>query len=309
MKIRHITNLILIITGLLIVTIISNWMGKQAYSWLPPQAAAESHLIDELISFLVTLGAFIFFGVTGTLLYSITFHRAKREDISDGPPIEGNIALEVIWTVIPIMLVLWIANYSYQIYEQMGIQGPSTLVHIHNPLGMESAYAAADVNPEASEIPETPETINVLAKQWAWVFHYPEKNITSTELHLPSDRRVNLVLESADVLHGFYVPAFRLKQDVVPGHKIDFEFTPIRPGKYRLTDSQYSGTYFSTMTAKVIVESPSEYQKWLAKAATAKLTPAPNQAAAEYAQTVHQSVRTGWTTVKPAAPPLVNYSG
>ena len=144
----------------------------------------------------------------------------------------------------------------------MGIQGRSEIVHLHNPLGMESAYAEPKDAP-ANALAEPVEKIDVLAKQWAWVFHYPERDITSTELHLLSDRRIRLALKSQDVLHGFYIPAFRLKQDIIPNHAIDFEFTPIRPGKYRLTDSQYSGTYFATMQANVVVESPEDYQQWL----------------------------------------------
>ncbi|MEH2378523.1 MAG: cytochrome c oxidase subunit II [Nostoc sp.] len=304
MKIQKILNILTLLTGAIAVTTISLWIGKQAYSWLPPQAAAESQLIDDLISFLVTLGAFIFLGVTSTLMYSVIFHRAVKDDFTDGPPIEGNITLEVVWTAIPILLVFWIAGYSYQVYEQMGIQGPSELVHLHNPLRMESAHAEP-----VNALAEPVEKIDVLAKQWAWVFHYPEKDVTSTELHLPSDRRVRLALRSQDVLHGFYIPAFRLKQDIIPNHAIDFEFTPIRPGQYRLTDSQYSGTYFATMQANVIVESPEDYQQWLAQAATQKPSPANNQAASEYTQTSNQSVKTGWVTVPPAAPPLVNSPG
>ncbi len=305
MKLQKTLNILTLITGAIAVTVISLWVGKQAYTWLPPQAAAESVLIDDLISFLVTLGAFIFLGVTSTLMYSIIFHRAVKGDLSDGPAIEGNLTLEVVWTAIPILLVIWIAGYSYQIYEKMGIQGPMELVHLHNPMGMESAYAAP--MEEAGAFPV--ENIDVVAKQWAWVFHYPERDVTSSELHLPSDRRVRLNLKSEDVLHGFYVPAFRLKQDIIPNHNIDFEFTPIRPGKYQLTDSQYSGTYFATMHADVVVESPEDYHQWLAQAATQKLTPAKNQAAYEYAQASSQSVKTGWTTVAPGSAPLVNYPG
>ncbi|WP_341530711.1 cytochrome c oxidase subunit II [Nostoc sp. UHCC 0302] len=305
MKIQKILNILTLLTGAIAVTATSLWIGKQAYSWLPPQAAAESRLVDDLISFLVTLGAFIFLGVTSTLMYSVLFHRAEKDDYSDGPAIEGNITLEVVWTAIPILLVFWIAGYSYQTYEQMGIQGPMEIVHLHNPMGMESAYAAPKDAP-ISALAEPVEKIDVVAKQWAWVFHYPEKDITSTELHLPSDRRVRLALKSEDVLHGFYIPAFRLKQDIIPNHAIDFEFTPVRSGEYRLTDSQYSGTYFATMQANVIVESPEAYHQWLAQAATHKPSVAKNQAASEYAAASNQSVKTGWATVAPAAPPLVN---
>lgn len=301
MKIQKILNILTVLTGAIAVTITSLWIGKQAYFWLPPQAAAESQLIDDLISFLVTLGAFIFLGVTSTLMYSVIFHRAVKDDFTDGPAIHGNVTLEVVWTAIPILLVFWIAGYSYQVYEQMGIQGPAELVHLHNPLAMESVPANA--------LAEPVEKIDVLAKQWAWVFHYPERDVTSTELHLPSDRRIRLALKSQDVLHGFYIPAFRLKQDIIPNQSIDFEFTPIRPGQYRLTDSQYSGTYFATMQANVVVESPKDYQQWLAQAATQKPSPAKNQAASEYAQTSKQSIKTGWVTVPPAAPTLVNSPG
>jgi cytochrome c oxidase subunit II len=308
MKLQKTFNIFTLITGAIAITVMSFWIGKLAYTWLPPQAAAESVLIDDLISFLVTLGAFIFLGVTSVLMYSIIFHRAVKGDLSDGPAIEGNLTLEVVWTAIPILLVFWIAAYSYQVYEKMGIQGPMELVHLHNPIGMESAYAApkdGQVNAVAAPV----ENIDVVAKQWAWVFHYPERNVTSTELHLPSDRRIHLALKSEDVLHGFYIPAFRLKQDIIPNHNIDFEFTPIRPGKYQLTDSQYSGTYFATMHADVVVESPEDYHQWLAQAATHKLAPAENQAASEYAQAASQSVKTGWTTVAPGSAPLVNYPG
>jgi cytochrome c oxidase subunit 2 len=307
MKIRHFLNFLTIVTGAVAVTLTSLWIGKQSYSWLPPQGAAESHLIDDLFSFLVTLGSLIFLGVTATLFYSICFHRAKATDLGDGPHIEGNITLEVVWTAIPIMLVLWIAGYSYQVYEQMGIQGPSHQIHLHNPIKMKSASATIDKPPVA--VFENIEHIDVSAKQWAWVFHYPESNVTSTELHLPQNSRVRLNLHSEDVLHGFYIPAFRLKQDIIPGNDLDFEFTPIRPGAYDLTDSQYSGTYFATMRAKVIVESLSQYQQWLSKAASQELTPATNQAASEYAQKLENGINSGWKTVEPATPPLVNFSG
>ncbi len=297
MKIR---NIVIIIIGAIALGGISFWIGQQAYSWLPPEAAAESRLVDNLISFLVTLGSFIFLGVTSTVIYSLIFHRAQKDDLSDGPPIEGNITLEVVWTAIPVLLVLWIAGYSYQIYEQMGIRGPMEAMHM--PKVVESAYAAPQ------NTTDTPvENIDVVAKQWAWVFYYPEKNITSTELHLPADHRVHLALASADVLHGFYIPAFRVKQDIIPNETLDFEFTPIQEGKYLLTDSQYSGTYFATMQADVVVESADDFHNWLAKVATNKPTPANNQAASEYAQALNQPVKTGWATVAPANPPMVNY--
>lgn len=302
MKIR---SFLLLTVFLVVLTGVSLWMGKQAYSWFPPQAAAESHLIDELFSFLVVLGTFIFCGVVGMLLYSVAFYRVPAGDTSDGPPIEGNITLEVVWTAIPILLVVWIATYSYQIYEQMAIRGPMEVVHLHIPEMMKTAYA--DTNSDA--IAEPKEKISVIAKQWAWEFHYPYKNVTSTELHLPANQRVQLALTSEDVLHGFYIPAFRLKQDIIPKRTIDFEFTPTREGTYRLMDSQFSGAYFATMDTKVVVQSPDDYKHWLNKAASQKPTPAKNQAVWEYTQAQQKSAKNGWPTVVPAAPPVVNFSG
>ena len=296
-------RILILIASAIALTVTSLWVGQQAYSWLPPQGAAESVLIDNLISFLVTLGAFIFLGVTGVVVYSLIFHRAAPDDTSDGPPIEGNLTLEIVWTVIPVMLVFWIAGYSYQIYQQMGVQGSDELMKLQVP-GIESAYAATIEYPN-----QTVTDIDVTAKQWAWIFHYPERNVTSTELHLPANQHVRLALQSEDVIHGFYIPGFRLKQDIIPNTTIDFEFTPVREGKYRLTDSQYSGTYFATMEANVIVESPEEYHKWLKAAARTQLSPAKNQSALEYAQASESGFPNGWATVAPAQPPLVNYSG
>ncbi|MBL1177321.1 cytochrome c oxidase subunit II [Pantanalinema sp. GBBB05] len=275
------------------------WMGQQSYGWLPPQAATEAKLIDDLFSFLVALGTFIFLGVTGFIAYSLVFHRAPRYDLSDGPAIEGNVTLEVIWTALPILLVFLIAGYSYQTYEQMAIRGPMEVVHLHMP-GMESAYAADATS-------EPVEAIEVHAKQWAWSFRYPEQNVTSTELHLPVNHRIRLAMQSEDVIHGFFVPAFRLKQDIIPKRTIEFEFTPVREGKYRLSDSQFSGTYFATMQTNVVVESPQAYQQWLTQTAAYPTTPASNPAYAEYTQQIQQpGFKTGWATVKPATPPLVN---
>ncbi len=294
MKIR--TVLILTVAAVVLAAI-SFWIGQQAYGWMPPQASAESVLVDNLFSFLVTIGAFIFLGVFSALTYSILFQRAGKYDTSDGPPVEGNITLEVVWTAIPFVLVLWIAAYSFRIYDQMAILGPMEHVHM-------APATAASPSQEAADKP-----IEVLARQWVWEFHYPEQNISSTELHLPSNQRATLLLKSEDVIHGFFIPAFRVKQDVIPGQEITFEFTPIREGKYRLRDSQYSGTYFAAMQADVVVESPEAHQQWLAQAAAQAPMVAYNEAFEDYSKATEKGSGSGWKTVPPASPPLVNYSG
>ncbi|GBO56579.1 cytochrome c oxidase polypeptide II [Pseudanabaena sp. lw0831] len=296
---------VLILGGIAIaIALISLWMGQAAYTWFPPQASAESILVDNLFSFLVTLGTFIFLGVVGTLTYSVLFQRSEKYDFSDGPHIEGNVKLEIIWTAIPFALVIWIAAYSYQIYDQMSILGP--MEHAHHGHIMAATDAASINRDETATI----EKIDVFARQWSWEFVYGKGtsiDVSSTELHLPNNRRIKLVLHSEDVLHGLYIPAFRVKQDVIPGRVIDFEFTPIREGKYRLRDSQYSGTYFAAMQTDVVVQSPEEYQQWLAEASRAVLTPAYNRASNEYAIRSLKGNQ-NWATVVPAAPPVVNYS-
>jgi cytochrome c oxidase subunit 2 len=116
-----------------------------------------------------------------------------------------------------------------------------------------------------------------------------------------------LKLKSKDVLHGLYIPAFRVKQDIVPNKTTDFEFTPIKEGKYRLRDSQFSGTYFATMQTDVVVESPEAYQNWLFEAARREPSPANNVAASEYIQETEKTFQSGWPTIIPAEPPVVNY--
>lgn len=293
------TKIITISLSALALAGISIWMGQVSYSWFPPQASAEAILIDNLFSLLTAIGTFIFLGVTAAIIYNIIVHRAGRYDNSDGPPIEGNVTLEVIWTAIPLLIVFGIATFSYQTYDKMDLHGPTEIAHL--PQVMESAYADKGLTNE----PMT--NVEVDSKQWAWVFRYPEKNITSTELHLPVDRRVHLTMRSQDVIHGFYIPAFRVKQDIIPPKTVEFEFTPIREGTYRLRDSQYSGTYFAAMQTDVVVESPEDYHNWLNQSAKQTPTPAPNQAASEYAQREQKNAIAAWATVVPAPPPMVNY--
>jgi cytochrome c oxidase subunit 2 len=125
----------------ILVTFASFWMAKQSYSWFPPEAAAEAKLQDDLFSLFTGLGTFIYLGVIGPFLYSLVFHRASKYDMSDGPPIEGNTWLEIVWTAVPLVLVLTLSFVSYRTYEKMAVRGPMELVHLHMPQMMQSAYA------------------------------------------------------------------------------------------------------------------------------------------------------------------------
>lgn len=298
------------IVGLSALTIanfaISFWMGQQAYGWLPPQASSEAVLVDKLFSFMTAVGTFIFIGVTGTLLYSMIYQRAAKYDPTDGPPIEGNTKLEIVWTAVPIMLIIWIGTVSFQTYDQM------SLLESFAPTAMETVGTVpldpkekvpGDLAPDQNKPP-----IEVHSRQWSWEFRYPDQNVSSTELHIPVNQRARFKLTSDDVLHGFYVPAFRVKQDIIPGREIDFSFTPIRAGRYRLRDSAYSGTYFADNQTNVVVESEEEYQRWLSAAAATEPSAAENVAAEAFNRAAESSISLGWATVKPAPAPIVNYT-
>lgn len=292
-------NLALLAIFVGVIILASHILGQQAYHWLPLAAAKEAEPVGHLFSFLVKLGAIVFLGVLGMLVYSILFYRAASSDTSDAPAIRGNLKLEITWTVIPILLVIWIASYSYNIYQRMNTLGGLPLVHLH--LLQAPAYAetgSSDMQPF--------EQIEVIAKQWSWLFRYPSQNVTSTELHLPVNQRVHLMLQSEDVVHGFFVPNFRIKQDIVPNRVIELKFTPNRIGQYQLHDSQFSGTYFALMEANVYVDSPESYNQWLAQAATRPPVPAVNPAMSEHTQPSGIPLRSNWRTVPPAQPPVVN---
>ncbi|MBD2026676.1 cytochrome c oxidase subunit II [Leptolyngbya sp. FACHB-711] len=305
----------------ILVILFSFWMAKQSYSWLPPEASAESKLTDDLFSLFTGLGTAVYFGTMGPFLYSLIFHRAGKYDMEDGPHIEGNNILEITWTATPLLIVLMLAAISYRTYEKMAIGGPMELVHLHVPQVVEPAYAEPFDSTPQQQIQEAVETepienIEVTARQWSWTFYYPKEKVTSTELHLPVDRRAKFTLRSEDVLHGFYIPAFRVGQYVVPNQEIEYELTPIKTGTYRLRDSMHSGTYFASNQADVVVQPLDEYERWLADAAAQTPSSAFNQAVYEYSQsnepgagnTKDKVAIRGWETIPPAPPPVVNFS-
>jgi cytochrome c oxidase subunit 2 len=283
--------------GLLVL--ISVWMAGQAYHWLPVQASNAAPLVDGLFSFETGLGTFVFLGVMSVITWVVLMHRAEKYDISDAEPIEGNTKLEVIWTLIPLAIVMGIAIYAMRINHQLGILGPMEHIHSHNVIEAQGGYPG-------DQLPS--ESIEVIARQWSWEFRYPGAKVSSTELHLPVDKSVTFRLTSDDVIHGFYIPAFRLKQDVIPGKAINFTLTPTREGRYRLRDSQFSGTWFATNQADVVVETDEAYQSWLNQGASQPLQDGLSDAVGEYRER-QKLTKPGWATVQPAPAPQVNVPG
>jgi cytochrome c oxidase subunit 2 len=241
----------------------------------------------------------VFVGVVSVMLWVMLFNRAEKYDDTDAVPIEGNTRLEVIWTAVPFVLVMAIAFYTIQATSELGVLGP--MEHIH-PRDQQEELGGFP----GDRLPT--EQVEVIARQWSWEFRYPASDVSSTELHLAVNQPLTFRLVSEDVLHGFYIPAFRIKQDVIPGRAINLNITPTREGVYRLRDSQFSGTWFAANQSNVVVESEEAHRAWLEQAARSPLQPGLTLAVSEYA-TRQARPNPGWATVPPAPPPQVNVPG
>jgi len=288
--------------------LISVWMARVSHQWLPVQASAAAPYVDDLFGLETGIGTFIFLGCAAVMAWTLLFNRAPKYDMEDGDPIEGNLRLEIAWTIAPLVIVMLIAAHAIQVSDTLATLGPKQRVaggaqalQVAESGVMLPAAAATSAPIEDDYGP-----IEVIARQWSWEFVYPG-GVHSTELHLPVDRRVRFKLVSLDVLHGFYIPAFRLKQDLIPGSVLDYSLVPTREGRYRLRDSMFSGGYFAANQTDVVVESPERFRTWLAGAARQPLRPGFNAATDLYRSRIEKGDR-GWATVVPAPPPLVNVS-
>ena len=291
------SNLILfLILALGLDILISLLMGYWSYSWLPLQASEAAHYVDNLFAFETTIGTFIFLGCTGTMAWILIFNRAPKYDESNGEPLEGNIKLEIIWTIIPLILVLAISTYSTKINYKL------------NNLGSKIKYDVGKEIPRSTDKEEFEYgPIDVISRQWNWEFIYPN-GIHSSELHLPFNKRINFRLITEDVIHSFYVPAFRLKQDIIPGSVITYSLTPTRKGVFRLRDAMFSGAYFSQNQTNVIVESEEVFKEWKEETVKKELQNGLNPAGRLYDKRLKNGNR-GWATVEPAPAPKVQDKG
>jgi len=291
--------LVVVLVATLLDALASVQIARMSLSWLPIPASTAAPYVDGLFQVEVGIGAFIFLGCVGFILWAVIFNRAEKYDETDGLPIEGNTKLEITWTVIPFVIVMVLAYQAIHVSETLSALGPKAKYDVEGGLGAETKER---VDPIKAYGP-----IQVIARQWNWEFVYPN-GVRSSELHLPIDQRANFQLSSEDVIHGFYVPAFRLKQDIIPGSVISYSITPTREGRYRLRDSHFSGAYFSQNQTAVVVQSSDAFDNWLAQAARQPLVQGLSQATALYADRLAKGDK-GWATVKPAPPPMVNDPG
>ena len=252
--------LILIIS---LVFAISFWIGFNV-NLLPDEASINAPIYDELFKILFIIGLIIFIGMTIAVIYSLFKFRKRNDQIGDGIALEGNLSLEIVWTIIPSIIVLLIGLYSYNIYDRMG--GMKELNHNHEMMSSNTEKIWAGISQTSdNEIAINNLSIEVSAMQFAFLFNYPKGNFISGELHVPVDQKVSMKMESKDVIHAFWVPEFRIKQDIIPGQPTILNFTPTKVGKYPIICAELCGPYHGGMRASIIVEEESDYNEWFNK--------------------------------------------
>ena len=245
------------------------WIG-QTINLLPIDASINAPIYDELFKVLFTIGIILFVGITGLLIFSLIRFRRRSDQIGDGVAIEGNLPLEIFWTAVPAIVVLFVGLYSYDIYDRMG--GMVPLAHDHmGGMQEERIWGGISSGSVGSEMVPDVLPIEVTAMQFAFLFHYPDGDITAVELHVPADRPITLRMESKDVIHAFWVPEFRLKQDIIPGQPTQLSFTATRPGRYPIVCAELCGPYHGGMRSTVVVDEADEWQTWFSS--NAKPTP------------------------------------
>jgi cytochrome c oxidase subunit II len=222
--------------------------------WLPEQASREGERIDFVFWFVTAICIAIFSVVASLSIYSLLKFRAKPDDDSDGPPIHGHTGIEITWTVIPLILVL--------------------------AMIVVSSVALAQNDRE----PRNAMRVEILGQQFAWIVAYPppaatedmdgfvcfnrgsgvvdERCKSSPNLVLPLDRPARLYLTAREVIHSFWVPEFRQKQDAVPGLTTEITVTPTKAGTFRFICTELCGAGHALMRTRAIVMSPSEFQEW-----------------------------------------------
>ncbi|MEL0080421.1 MAG: cytochrome c oxidase subunit II [bacterium] len=200
-------------------------------NWLPTSASTFAPEVDFVL-WLVTIISVVSCILIGFLLIYFVIKYKKKSDNDQTPAITHDSFLETLWTVIPTILCIVIFIYGYVYYDRY------------------------------TTVPENAYEINVTAKKWIWTFDYPNGKKTLGELYVPANKPIRLVMTSEDVLHSFFVPAFRVKQDVIGNRYTFINFTATKEGEFKVYCTEYCGSSHSNMLAKVHVLPELEYLKW-----------------------------------------------
>jgi cytochrome c oxidase subunit 2 len=203
----------------------------------PQQASTGAGRVDLLYFFLVATSGIITIAIFACLLYFCARYR-RRPGNEVAEQVTGTTRLEITWTLIPLGLAMIPFLWGATLFMDM------------------------------SRPPDDALDISVVARQWMWKAEHPDGQEEINELHVPVGRPVRLTMTSQDVIHSFFVPAFRAKTDVLPGRYTTVWFEPTEPGTYHLFCAEYCGTDHSGMTGWVTVLEPADYERWLGEAAT-----------------------------------------
>ena len=207
-------------------------MGS-VFQLLPEQASTMASRVDALYFYLLGIGVFFSLLIFTLVIYFAVKYRRRSEDEPPPPQTHDNLALEVTWIVIPFVLAMIAFFWGANVY-----------------------YAMARPPEDALEV-------FVVGRQWMWKFQHPDGQREINQLHVPLGRPVKLTLASEDAIHSFYVPAFRVKHDVVPGRYTTVWFEATKPGEFHLFCAEYCGTQHSGMIGQIVVLEPEQYEAWL----------------------------------------------
>jgi cytochrome c oxidase subunit II len=268
------------------ITLISLWYG-QNHGLLPVAASAEATMVDGLFNTMMIVGTGLFLLIEGALIIALFKFRRREGDMEDAEPIHGNVPLEIVWTAIPAVIVLIISVYSFDVYKELGgfdpeaapDPGTASVTQVamlpgDNTTGL-IAPAPRAKHPHhhhvAIGVGAFPEDegrpadlrVEVTGLQYAWIFTYPDSGVTSGELHIPENKEVQLNIKAQDVLHSFWVPQLRLKQDAIPGREVELRFKPTLVGEYPINCAELCGPYHGAMNTKMYVHPQAEYDSWL----------------------------------------------
>lgn len=288
-------NKITIVSIAIGIALVSLWYG-QNHGLLPIAASPEAEAVDGIFQLMMTVATGLFLLIEGVLIYAAIRFRQKPGDDTDGPPIEGNVPLEIVWTAIPTVIVLIISIYSFDVYNAMGglnpeasrDSGPQQIAEESNSnqglqglIASVSDYLALGLGESPANQAKnlTPLSVDVNAIQYAFLFTYSDSGVVSGELHVPVGQPIRLNITSGDVIHAFWVPELRLKQDAVPGREAQISFTPQRAGEYPVICAELCGPYHGAMKTQLIVQNRDEYQSWIEEQQVAQSQPLDNAVA------------------------------
>lgn len=254
------TIIIIVVTGILLI-IGGVLIGQLTPSILPTQASAEARQIDDLFHVMLIIGGAIFLLVQGLLVFSILRFRAKPGDTSDGIHMHGNTSLEITWTVIPAIIVVFLTVIAWQVWSNLTTPRADEMTVQVTGARFNWAFtysAPLSIFPDAVDISTLPASVQEDLKDDNAI------NVNSPELHLYTGRAVALQMQPRDVIHAFWVPAFRLKQDLIPGRTTTVHVTPVQEGTFPIKCAELCGANHGMMVGQVIVHADeAAYNAWL----------------------------------------------